>query len=226
MTRVLCDPADARRILNPGPLAIVSTSWRAMPNAAPIAWTTTLSMTPPVVGCVIHPHRHTADMIRFSEEFAINIPGPGLLKQAAYLGSLTGLNINKIENAKLETFNAMRIDAPLIEGCLAWIECGLQDVIQIGDHTLFVGKVVTVQALDEAYASKWLLTSPELSPVAYLGGTTYASYTEPFDTAFEVDELGGLITETPEEREEREEVTARRIEALAADPENTFILGS
>ncbi len=225
MTRVLCDPTDARRILNPGPLAIVTTSWRAMPNAAPIAWTTTLSMKPPVVGCVIHPHRHTADMIRFSEEFAINIPGPGLLKQAAYLGSLTGLNINKIQNSKLDTFKAMRIDAPLIEGCLAWIECGLQDVIQIGDHTLFVGKVVTVQALDEAYGSKWLLTSKELSPVAYLGGTSYASIGEPMESAFEVDEFGGLVVESAEEREEREELNARRIEALASDPENTILLG-
>lgn len=225
MTRVLCDPTDARRILNPGPLAIVSTSWRAMPNAAPIAWTTTLSMNPPVVGCVIHPHRHTADMIRFSEEFAINIPGPSLLKQAAFLGSLTGLNINKLQNAKLDTFKAMRIDAPLIEGCLAWIECGLQDVIQIGDHTLFVGKVVTVQAMDEAYATKWLLESKEMSPVVYLGGTSYASLTTPIETSFEVDELGGLVVDSPEEREERDEMNARRIEALAVDPENTILLG-
>jgi flavin reductase (DIM6/NTAB) family NADH-FMN oxidoreductase RutF len=30
-------------------------------------------------------------------------------------------------------------------------------VIRIGDHTLFVGKVVRVQALDEAYAQQWKL---------------------------------------------------------------------
>lgn len=225
MTRVLCDPADARRILNPGPLAIVTTSWRAMPNAAPVAWTTTLSMTPPVVGCVIHPHRHTADMIRFSEEFAINIPGPSLVRHAAFLGSHSGLNNNKISAAKLETFKGPRTDAPLIEGCLAWIECGLQDVIQIGDHTLFVGKVISVQALDDAYATRWLLESRELSPVSYLGGKTYASIVDAIDVTFEVDELGGLEAESAEEREEREEVDARRIEALAADPENITLLG-
>jgi flavin reductase (DIM6/NTAB) family NADH-FMN oxidoreductase RutF len=225
MTRVLCDPADARRILNPGPVAIVTTSWRAMPNAAPIAWTTTLSMNPPVVGVVVHPHRHTADMIRFGEEFAINIPSPALLKQTAYLGTLTGLGVDKLQNAKLQTFKGVRIDPPLIEGCLAWIECGLQDVIPIGDHTLFVGKVVTVQALDEAYATRWLLPSPELSPVAYLGGKTYATIADARDIEFEVDELGGLVAESPEEREEREETEARRIEALAADPENIVLLG-
>jgi flavin reductase (DIM6/NTAB) family NADH-FMN oxidoreductase RutF len=224
MVRRLCDPTDSRRLLNPGPLTIVTTSWRGISNAAPVAWTTTLSMAPPVIGCVIHPNRHTADMIRFSEEFAINIPGPSLLKQSAFLGSQTGLNANKLEAAKLETFKAMRIDAPLIEGCLAWIECGLQDVIRIGDHTLFVGKVVGVQALEESYAQKWLLETREFSPLVYIGGTRYGVIGDPVDAEYEVDALGGLIVESAEEREQREEEQHQRDEAVAAgDPASTAV---
>ncbi len=149
MGRRLCDETDARRLLNPGPVAIVTTNWHGTANAAPIAWTAPLSMFPPLVGAVIHPHRHTADMIRFAEEFAINIPGPSLLKQTAFLGSQTGLNTNKLEAAGLELFSAQRIEAPLIEGCLAWIECGLQDVIAIGDQTMLVGRVVGLLSLAE-----------------------------------------------------------------------------
>jgi flavin reductase (DIM6/NTAB) family NADH-FMN oxidoreductase RutF len=222
MVRRLCDETDARRLLNCGPVAIVSVAWRAMTNAAPIAWTAPVSMNPPLVGCVIHPHRHTADMIRYSEEFAINIPGPGLLKQTAFLGSQTGLNTNKIEAAKLETFNAMRIDAPLIDGCLAWIECGLQDVIRIGDHTLFVGRVVTVQALDEAYAQRWLLEKRRYSPLTYIGGTHYAVVGDPREAVVEVDAQGGLVTETAEEREEREEEEARERELREAEGDEGF----
>jgi len=166
-------------------------------------------MDPPLVGCVIHPNRHTADMIRFSEEFALNIPGPRLLKQTAFLGSVTGLNFDKIEAAGLETFPAMRIDAPLLDGCLAWIECGLQDVIPIGDHNMFVGRVIRVQALDEAYAGKWLLSDGEFSPLTYIGGTSYAVVGSPQQAEFSIDERGVLISETPEEREEREENEAR-----------------
>jgi flavin reductase (DIM6/NTAB) family NADH-FMN oxidoreductase RutF len=184
-----------------------------MSNAAPIAWTAPLSMEPPFVGCVIHPHRHTADMIRFSEEFAINIPGPSLVKQTAFLGSQTGLNSNKLEASGLELFSGQRIDAPLIEGCLAWIECGLQDVIAIGDHTLFVGKVVRVQALDEAYAQRWLLNERRYSPLTYIGGTTYAVVGDEVEAVVEVDAQGGLVGETAEEREEREEKEALELEA-------------
>jgi flavin reductase (DIM6/NTAB) family NADH-FMN oxidoreductase RutF len=218
----MCDVTDARRMLNCGPLAIVTTAWRAMTNAAPIAWTTPLSMAPPLVGCVIHPQRHTASMIRFSEEFAINIAGPRLLKQAAFLGSQSGLNNNKLESSGLEAYSGQRIDAPLLEGCLAWIECGLRDVISTGDHTLFVGEVLRVQALDEAYAGNWLLETPEFSPLTYIGGTSYAVVGGPREAAFEVDVSGKLVVETAEEREEREEREAQERELRQAEGEEGF----
>lgn len=188
-----------------------------MTNAAPMAWVTTLSMDPPRIGVVIHPQRHTADMIRFSEEFALNIPGPSLLKQTHFLASKPGLNQNKIEEAGLETFPAMRIDAPLIAGCLAWIECGLRDVFNVGDHNLFVGDVVRVQALDEAYAGRWLLTERAYSPLTFLGGNYYAVIGDPLEAVYSVDEHGALVVESPEERERREEEEAREREIRARE---------
>ena len=220
--RRLCDPTDARRLLNPGPVGIVTTSWRGMANAAPVAWMAPLSMNPPLVGCVIHPHRHTADMIRFSDGFAINIPGPGLAKQTAFLGSLSGVNANKLEAARLETFAPLFIDAPLVEGCLAWIECTLLDVFPTGDHTMFVGSVVKVQADDEAYVQRWLLNDPEHSPLTYLGGTHYGVIGAPREVAFEVDVSGGLTVESSEEREEREEMEAREREQRVAEGDAGF----
>lgn len=210
--RRLCDVTDARRLLNPGPVAIVTTSWRGLTNAAPVAWMAPLSMEPPLVGCVIHPHRHTADMIRFSESFAINIPGPALVKHTAFFGSQSGLNTNKIEAAGLEVFSPLVIDAPLLEGCLAWIECTLQDVIRLGDHSLFVGNVVKVQADDEAYAQQWLLKGREHSPLTFIGGNRYAVIGDPIEATFEVDVSGALVRENVEERERREEEEAIRAE--------------
>lgn len=223
MVRRLCDETDARRLLNPGPVAILTTHWRGNTNAAPIAWTAPLSMEPPFIGAVIHPHRHTADMIRFSEEFAINIPGPGLLKQTAFLGSQSGINTNKLESAGLDTFAGLSISAPLIEGCLAWIECGLQDVIPIGDHTLFVGRVVKVQALDEAYAQRWLLEERDFSPLTYIGGARYAVVGDPLEATVQVDVQGALVRETPEEREAREEHAAREREERQAEGDEGFV---
>jgi len=220
--RCLYDPADARRILNPGPVAIVTTAWRGMANAAPIAWTVPLSIEPPLIGVVIHPHRHTADMIRFSDGFAINIPGPNLLKQTAFLATMSGLDNNKIEAAGLKTFAPMFVDAPLIEGCLAWIECTLQDVVRTGDHTLFIGSPIKVQAEDDAYAERWLLESPDKSPLNFLGGNRYSVLGSPLEAVIETDPQGGLIWETAAEREEREEREGREREKRMAEGDEGY----
>lgn len=206
-------------MLNPGPVAIVTTSWRGISNAAPIAWCAPVSMQPPMVGIVVHPNRHTADLIRFSDGFAINIPGPSLVKQTAFLGSQSGLNNNKLESSGLGLFSPLSIDAPLIEGCLAWIECTLQDVIRLGDHSLFVGNVVKVQADDEAYAQQWLLKDREHSPLTFIGGTRYAVIGDPIETSFEVDVSGALVAENAEERERREEEAAIRAEEAKLEGE-------
>ncbi len=221
--RRMCDPTDARRMLNPGPVAIVTTAWRGEANAAPIAWCAPLSMAPPMVGIVVHPHRHTADMIRFSDGFAINIPGPKLLKQTAFLGSQSGAAANKLESAGLETFSPLAVDAPLIEGCLAWIECTLNDVIRIGDHQLYVGNVVKVQADDEAYAQQWLLNDRDSSPLTFIGGTRYAVIGEPLDAIVDIDVSGALVLETPEEREEREEEAGQQAEQVKIEGEEGLV---
>src|SRR4051812_29787801 len=75
---------DARRFLVAGPLALLTTKWRTGQDVLPVAWSMPVSAEPPLIGVCVHPSRHSHDMIRFSEEFALNFPGPELLNHAAY----------------------------------------------------------------------------------------------------------------------------------------------
>jgi flavin reductase (DIM6/NTAB) family NADH-FMN oxidoreductase RutF len=158
-----------------GPLFFVTTKWRAAREVMPAAWTTPLSAVPPLVGVCVHPTRHTHDMIRFSEEFALNIPSPRLLNHAAYYGSVSGRDVDKLDLSKIPTFKARKVEAPLLEGCVGYIECGLEDALRLGDHTLFVGRVLAVTAEVEAYNETWLLNDPDERPLHYLGGFSYAA---------------------------------------------------
>lgn len=213
MVRRRCDIADARRLLNPGPVGLVTSSWRGETNVAPVAWMTPLSMEPPIVGIVLRGDRHTADMVRHSEQFAINIPGPDLLKPVAFSGSLSGAEFpNKLEAANLESFPGLWGESPLIDGCLAWIECGVEFAQRYGDHELFAARVESVQALDEAYAGYWLLEGRDFSPLTYLGGDRYAVIREPVQATFQTTYQGGLAADTPEEREMKAETQAQRQE--------------
>ena len=105
-------------------------------------------------------------MIKYSEEFALNIPTRELLHHVQYLGSVSGAELNKLELTKLPTFRARRVDAPLLEGCVGWIECGVHDAYRVGDHTLFVGKVAAVQAEKDAFDETWLLDRSGGAPAA------------------------------------------------------------
>jgi flavin reductase (DIM6/NTAB) family NADH-FMN oxidoreductase RutF len=169
------DDGDARRLLGGGPVAIVTTAWRGNWNAMPAIFVTPLSITPPLIGVAVHPSRHTHDMIKYSEEFALNIPTRELLHHVQYLGSVSGHELNKLELTRLPTFRARKVDAPLLEGCVGWIECGVHDAYNIGDHTLFIGKIAAVSADNDAFGETWLLNDPELRPLHYLGVNFYGT---------------------------------------------------
>lgn len=166
---------DARRLLVSGPVLLVTTRWKSASDVAPVAWAMPVSAIPPFVGICVNASRHTHDMIRFSEQFALNFPGPALLNHVQYYGSVSGREVDKLDLSKLPTFKARKIDAPLLEGCVAFIECGLEDAYRIGDHTLFIGRVVAVSADEEAFGETWLLKEDEEKPLHYLGGVFYAT---------------------------------------------------
>lgn len=211
------EEGDARRLLGGGPVTLVTTSWRGNWNAMPAIFVTPLSIDPPLVGVAVHPARHTHDMITFSEEFALNIPSLELLHHVQYLGSVSGKELNKLELTRLPTFRARRVEAPLLEGCLGWIECGVHDAFRIGDHTLFVGKVVAVSAEKEAFGETWLLDDPEQKPLHYLGVNYYALLGERLtaripqsaDIKRDVEAGAAVLGDEEEARRRREESEAR-----------------
>jgi flavin reductase (DIM6/NTAB) family NADH-FMN oxidoreductase RutF len=214
------DEGDARRLLGGGPVVLVTTAWRGNHNVMPAIFVTPLSIDPPLVGVAVHPSRHTHDMIKYSEEFALNIPSRELLHHVQYLGSVSGRELNKLELTRLPTFRARRVDAPLLEGCVGWIECGVHDAYRIGDHTFFVGKVAAVSAEKEAFGETWLLADPEQKPLHYLGINFYstlgdrleARIPQPTDIKRDVEAGAAQLTgeEDSEQRREQAEKEAER----------------
>jgi len=165
---------EARRLLGGGPVTLVTSSWHGRNNVMPAAFVTPLSFDPPLVGVAISPTRHSYDMIRYSEQFALNLPSRRLLHHVQYLGSVTGADVDKFDLTKLPTFKAMRIDVPLIEGCVAYIECGVEDALRTGDHVLFVGQVLAASVDAEAFDGTWLLEDDDEKPLHHLGVNRYA----------------------------------------------------
>ena len=156
-------------------MALVTTFDRGHANVLPVAWHTPLSSEPPLVGIALERSRHSTRMIAHSGQFAINLPARPLLHHVQYLGSMSGARIDKLEATQFETFEAEHIDAPLLTGCLAWIECEVRDVIPVGDHVLYVGYVRAVHVAPRAFGNQWLLADPDDRPLHFLGDRSYST---------------------------------------------------
>jgi flavin reductase (DIM6/NTAB) family NADH-FMN oxidoreductase RutF len=173
--KVEISPWRAARLISPGPVVLVTARYRDRTNIMPAAWVTPLSQFPPLIGVAIHPARFTHDLIRRSGQFALNVPGRPLAETVHKCGNVSANDgVDKWSLGPFTMAEPKQIEAPLIEECLAWIECGVVESFETGDHTLFVGEVLVVQVEKEAFDEAWLLPDEELKPVHFLGGHRYA----------------------------------------------------
>jgi len=213
------DETDARRLMSGAPVMLVTSSYRGRHNALPIAYAMVLSVVPPMIGIAIHPQRHSYDVIRKTEEFAINIPTRELLHHVQYLGTLSGADFDKLELTKLPSFRARKLDTILLEGCVGWIECSVQDAIEMGDHFLIVGRVVAVSADDDAFDGSWKLDEGDLKPLHYLGANHYAVLDYVMDARIpqSAEEYGKRLDEAVQEQLEVGKDDAERRDELEAE---------
>jgi len=165
--------SKALRLINPGPVVLVTSKYEEVVNIMAAAWTTPISHDPPLVGVSISPRRFTHELIEQSGEFVLNIPGLNLARQVKLCGTRSGRNIDKFREAHLTPAEAKLVSVPLIEECLGHLECTLVEHYSLGDHTLFVGRVVAAQAEAGTFSETWLLDDEEAKPLHHLGGTYY-----------------------------------------------------
>ena len=200
-------------MLNGGPTALITVRWRDQTNVMPAIWMTQLSARPPLIGVAINPARFTHDLVQYAEQFALNFPARDLLNHTHYFGTVSGEDVGKIELSQLATFKGSKVDAPLLENCIAWVECGLEDTMRIGDHTLFVGRVLVVQADEEAFDDAWLIDDVEYRPLHYLGRDRYSVLREVLTAELRITDEGAIeLAESQDERERREEAEAKERE--------------
>lgn len=167
---------ESYRMLDPGGVVLVTSKYRDRTNVMAASWATPLSSTPPLVGVAIHQGHFTHDLVKRSEEFALNIPWAGIGGKVKKTGEVSGWDVeDKFAFAGLTPADARYIEAPLAEECIGHLECALLESFEVGDHTLFVGQIVAATVEEEAFdAQGWLLEEEELKPLHYVGGPFYA----------------------------------------------------
>ena len=132
--------AKVRRFLEPGPVVLVSSSYKGERDVMTMGWHMMMDYTR--VGCFIWDQNHSFELVRKSRQCVINLPTFDLIDAVIGVGNTHGPQVDKFETFGLTAEKAARVDAPLIAECYANFECELVDRRLINKYSLFVFEVV------------------------------------------------------------------------------------
>lgn len=121
-------------------------TWGMTANAV-----TSLSLQPPLVLFAVVRDSQSRDMFAQGRCFALNILGAeheAISNRFAFAGPK--------DFSGLETKTAMT-GAPILSDALGWVDCQLKDILDGGDHDIFIGEIVAGEFREGA-------------PLLYFGG--------------------------------------------------------
>ncbi len=142
MTRRTLPLSRVYRLLEPGPVVLVTTVRQGTPNIMTMSWQTMMEFEPPLVGCVISGRNYSFDALVATRECVLNIPSVEMAKQVVGVGNCSGSKVDKFQKFKLTPQPATLVAPPLIAECYANLECKVVDTRMVNKYNFFVLEVV------------------------------------------------------------------------------------
>ena len=113
-------------LIEPGPVVLVTTHDDGRDNVMTISWTLVVGFTP-LFAITTGPWNHSFAALRRQRECVIAVPTVDLLDRVVGIGTCSGTDTDKFAKFKLTPLKASKVKAPLIQECLANIECRVID---------------------------------------------------------------------------------------------------
>jgi flavin reductase (DIM6/NTAB) family NADH-FMN oxidoreductase RutF len=130
------------RLLEPGPVVLLSTAHRGRANVMTMSWLTMMDFEPPLIGCVVSDRNHSHEMLRASKQCVINIPEARLARAVVGCGNVSGRRTDKFARFGLTAVPGAAVDVPMIGECFANLECRVADARWARQYNFFVLEVV------------------------------------------------------------------------------------
>ena len=177
------DLAKCYLLLNHGPVTLVSTAFHGRRNVMAASWAMPLDFDPPKVVVVVDGRSYTRELIDASGEFALNIPCRRMADKVLAVGSISGREVDKFTQARLPTFPAEKIGAPLVRDCVAWLECRvIPEANNQQRYDLFIAEVVAAWADTSVFsAGRWHFPDASRRTIHYQAGGSFFLTGDAFD---------------------------------------------
>jgi flavin reductase (DIM6/NTAB) family NADH-FMN oxidoreductase RutF len=113
-------------------------------NGMIASWVSQVSYDPLLLMVAIHPNRYTHDLINKNGFFALNVISKD---QKDYVKRFKGPD----PELKFSSINWKTgvTGVPVLSECIGYMECKVKDTYDPGNHTLFVGEVVSAEFLSD-----------------------------------------------------------------------------
>jgi flavin reductase (DIM6/NTAB) family NADH-FMN oxidoreductase RutF len=115
-------------------------------NGMTATWLTQLSFEPRLVGVSIENGSHTHKLVSESGVYVVNIVGDGneqIVEQFTKPQEKVGDKLGD------RSFRIGQTGAPIFDDCISYFECEVAQSVDTGDHTLFIGRVLDGDVLDQ-----------------------------------------------------------------------------
>ncbi len=140
------------RLLNHGPTVLVSADHDGRRNVMAAAWSMPLDFTPPKVAVVLDKQTFTRTLVEASGHFVLAVPSVAQAGLTHRVGSTSGRDGDKFDAGLAASQPGPATGAPLVDGCLAWLECRHIAEPHIEQaYDLFLGEVVAAWADDRVF---------------------------------------------------------------------------
>ncbi len=167
--RVPVELRRSYRLLNHGPVVLVTSATAGRTNVMPAAWVMPIDFEPPLFAAVIAEGTATRELVDASGELGLSIPPASMLDAVYGAGQVDGREVDKWARFGFRPAAATRIAAPLVEGCLGWLECKIVDRSLAERMDLFVCEALAAWADDEVFRDgEWRFSDPDRRSVHHV----------------------------------------------------------
>ncbi|WP_371226806.1 flavin reductase family protein [Pseudomonas sp. QE6] len=177
--------AKAYLLLNHGPSTLVTSEHDGVANVMAAAWVMPLDFDPPKLLLVLDRNTWSRHLVEGAGAFVIQLPSRQQAELTLAVGSSNGGEMNKFEQLDIRTARARQIEAPIVEGCVAYLECKvISEPNNQEKYDLFIAEVVAAYADERAFSNgRWHFPSDELRTIHYQAGGAFFATGEAFQVA-------------------------------------------
>ena len=178
-----------KTLLLPSPVLIIGTYGPdGKPNMMNAAWGGIVSSKPPCISVSLREATLSFHNIKQTGAFTVNIPSEKYLKEADFVGMVSGKEYDKFKETGLTPNKSRRVNAPIVNEFPYALECKLVREINLGSHTMFIGEIVGMVADSEVLNPKQLPDIEKVRPMMWgsFGSMAYYNIGDRLGDAFSV----------------------------------------